>query len=115
MNPLAIVSCVLALAWLPLAARFNQGWKSRKNPVSLAICAAMLLFSYTNVLFAFALAGQSSWNFFAIATHVFDFVVVVNFYICFRWSDKKFHSERAGERDSGSIPVPNSTSTPRGS
>jgi uncharacterized membrane protein len=110
---LIITSSVLALAWLPLAVRFNRGWKTRKNPVSLAICAAMLLFAYTNVLFAFAISGETSWRFFAIATHVFDAIVVVNFYAAFRWSDKKFENQRRDYHYS--VPPTNSTSTPRGS
>lgn len=109
MSGLVVVSCVLALAWLPIAVRFNRAWKDRKNPVSLAICAAVLLFAYTNILFAFALSSRSSWDFFAVATHVFDAIVVINFYVCFRWSDKKFH----GTRDSDSIPTPDTSSTPR--
>ncbi len=109
---LIAVSCVLALAWLPLAVRFNRGWRYRRNPVSLAICAAMLLFTYTNVLFAFTLADQTTWRFFAVATHVFDVVVVVNFYIAFRWSDRKFVDAR---RATYSVPPTNSASTPRGS
>ena len=61
------------------------------------------------MLFAFALAGQASWEFSAIATHVFDLVVVVNFYVAFRWSDKRF----ANARREYSIPPTNSASTPR--
>lgn len=108
---LIATSCLLAVAWIPLAVRFNRGWRSRKNPVSLAICAATLLFTYTNVLFAFALAHETTWNFFAVATHVIDFVVVVNFYVAFRWSDKRF----AEARREYSIPPTNTTSTPRSS
>lgn len=106
---LVIASCALALAWLPLAVRFRRGWHTRKNPVSLAICASAVLYAYTNVLFAFAVAGETSWTFFAIATHVFGVVVVVNFYAAFRWSDSKFVDARRGY----SIPPTNSASTPR--
>lgn len=106
------VSCVLALAWLPLALRFKRGWTNRRNPVSLAICAAALLFAYTNVLFAFTLASQTSWSFFAIATHVFDTAVVVNFYAAFRWSDRRFVDAR---QNTYSVPPTNSASTPRSS
>jgi uncharacterized membrane protein len=105
-------SCALALAWLPLALRFNRGWKNRRNPVSLAICMAALLFAYTNILFALAIAEEASWTFFAKATHVFDLVVVVNFYVAFRWSDRRFVDAR---QKGYSIPPTNSTGTPRGS
>lgn len=109
MTAIVVLSCVLALAWLPLAVRFYRGWKSRKNPVSLAIFAALLLFVYTDILFALALTRQTTWHFFAFATHAFDAVVVLNFYVSFYWSDKKFE----GARRNDSIPIPNSTSTPR--
>lgn len=110
MTFIAILSCAIALAWVPLAVRFQRGWKSRRNPVSLAICAGCLLFAYTNVLFALALLDAATWRFFAIATHVFNVIVVVNFYVSFAWSDRRFQDERTRP---GSIPVPNTTSTPR--
>lgn len=109
MNAIVVLSCVLGLAWLPLALRFYRGWMHRKNPVSLAIFAACLLFTYTNVLFALALTGQTTWQFFAIASHAFNAVVVLNLYVSFYWSDKKFK----GARRNDSIPIPNATSTPR--
>lgn len=106
MTAIVVLSCVLGLAWLPLAFRFYRGWKHRKNPVSLAIFAACLLFTYTNFLFALALTDQTTWRFFAIASHVFDGIVVLNFYVSFYWSDKKFESARQCDN----IPAPN---TPR--
>lgn len=105
---LIIASVFLAAAWLPLAWRFNLGWRARKNPVSLAICASALLFSYTNILFILALTGETTWRFFALTTHVFDVVVVVNFYVAFYWSDQKFVEAR---RRVYSIPPPNVTDT----
>jgi len=68
-----------------------------------------LLFAYTNVLFAFALVGETSWRFFAIATHAFDVVVVTNFYVAFRWSTKRF----ADQRQNYTIPPMNETITPK--
>ena len=108
---LLLLSGAVALAWVPLALRFSRGWKTRKNPVSLAICAAILQFTYANILYALALQGQTTWRFFAIATHTFELIVVVNFYIAFRWSDKKFIDAR---RDY-SVPPTNTSSTPRSS
>ncbi len=106
---LIITSGVLTLAWLPLAVRFNRGWKTRRNPVSLAICAAILLFAYMNIMFALAVSDVTTWRFFSIATHAFEAVVVINFYVAFRWSDKKFENQRREY----TIPPMNSTSTPR--
>lgn len=108
---LAIVSLAFAVGWVPLALRFSRGWKTRKNPVSLAICLATLLFAYTNVLFALVLMGQTTWLYFAVATHTFDLIVLVNFYISFHWSDKRF----ANQRREYSVPPTNTTNTPRAS
>ena len=114
---LTLLSGALALAWIPLALRFSRGWKTRKNPVSLAICAATLQFTYTNVLFALALSHETTWRFFAIATHSFELIVVVNFYVAFRWSDKKFVDARRenAEQSHYSVPPTNTTNTPRSS
>ncbi len=109
---LIVISGVLAIAWLPLAWKFNLGWRNRRNPVSLAICAAALLFAYTNILFALTLSEQTTWHFFAIATHIFDVIVVVNFYVAFRWSDRKFVDAR---RSTYTVPPMNNSGTPRGS
>jgi hypothetical protein len=88
MTDIAVLSCVLGLAWLPIALRFYRRWKSRKNPISLAVFAGCLLFAYTNVLFALTLMNRTTWQFFTIALHGFNGVVVLNFYISFYWSDK---------------------------
>lgn len=109
MTVIVVLSCVLGLAWLPLAVRFYRGWRHRKNPVSLAIFAGCLLFAYTNALFALALTHRTTWQFFTIASHAFDGAVLLNFYVSFYWSDKKFE----GARHNDSIPIPNTTSTPR--
>jgi hypothetical protein len=112
---LVITAGVLTLAWLPLALRFNHGWKTRRNPVSLAICAAILLFVYTDVMYALAISDVTTWRFFAIATHIFEAVVVVNFYAAFYWSDRRFADARSQHvaKTEYTIPPPNSTSTPR--
>lgn len=106
---LPVLSIVLAVAWIPLAFRFKRGWKNRRNPVSLAICAAVLLFSYRNALTSLALIDETTWSFVTIATHVFEVIVVINFYFAFRWSDAKF----AEARREYTVPPMNTTSTPR--
>jgi len=106
---LVIGAVVLAVAWLPLAYKFNSGWKRRKNPVSLAICVTLILLTYSDVIFAFAILGETTWKFFAIATGVFQLVTVANFYLSFYWSEKRFPSERRTD----SVQPPNTTSTPR--
>jgi hypothetical protein len=110
----AVALLVLAMAWLPLAWRFLRGWRNRKNPVSLAICAAIGLSVYVNVMLALALTERTSWEFFTIATRAFDLIVVANFYIAFHWSKKRFPEARTAPHEY-SIPPTNTTTTPRSS
>jgi hypothetical protein len=109
---LTALSIALAIAWLPLAWRFLRGWRNRKNPVSLAICASLCLFAYTNVMFVLIALDGATWEFFNIATHVFNIIVVVNFYVAFKWSEKKFPDARSHPSEY-TVPPMNTTSTPR--
>jgi hypothetical protein len=111
---LAAALLTLAVAWLPLAWRFLRGWRNRKNPVSLAICAAIGLSVYVNIMLVLALAGRTSWEFFVVATRVFDLIVVANFYVAFHWSKKRFPEARQRPHEY-SIPPTNTTTTPRSS
>lgn len=106
---LALFTSAFALAWVPLALRFRRGWLNRRNPVSLAICAATLLFSYANALQCLELLGQTTPAFTAIATHVFEVIVLMNFYFAFWWSDAKFIDARREY----TVPPMNTSSTPR--
>lgn len=100
----AVIAVLLAMGWVPLAVRFRQGWHSRKNPVSLALCVAMLVGMYTELMFGLALLGQASWQFFAISTQAAHIVAVGNLYVSFHWSDRRFPDAR---RHGYSIPPQN--------
>lgn len=109
---LVAASVILAAAWLPLAARFLRGWQNRKNPVSLAICGALCLFAYANVMFAIVMLDGATLRFLAIASHAFELVVIVNFYVAFKWSAKRFPDARSHSPEY-SVPPMNTTNTPR--
>lgn len=94
MDLIVIPLAILAVTWIPLARKFKDGWIKRRNPVSLAICIAMLLFGYFNALIVLLVAGQLSLTFLVIAMTVFQMVAVVNFYMSFWWSEKKFVNTR---------------------
>jgi len=110
---LVVASIVLAIAWLPLAVRFLRGWRNRKNPVSLAICAALCLFAYSNIMFALVLIDGASLRFLAVATHTFELVVLANFYVAFKWSAKKFPDARTSKPPEYTVPPMNTSNTSR--
>lgn len=96
---LVVWAVALAFAWVPLALKFQRSWRARKNPVSLAICLTMLLFTYANLMFVLAVTGQTSWRFYSVATRSFEVAAIVNFFIAFRWSDTRFAGTRQTDQD----------------
>lgn len=91
-----IASLALAVAWAPLFKRFLRGWRNRKNPVSLAICALISLIMYTNVMTALLALDPGNWQTVRVLDLLFGGFVVVNFYASFRWSNQRFPNARRG-------------------
>lgn len=99
-----IVPIALAFAWVPLLVRFQRGWRNRKNPVSLAICATISALIYNNITTALTEMGQGAWETVRMLTVAVNAFVVVNFYLSFHWSSQRFPDARRG---SYSIPPMN--------
>lgn len=99
-----IIPAVLAFAWVPLLVRFLRGWRNRKNPVSLAICATISALIYGNITTALTAMGQGTWETVRMLTVAVNVFVVVNFYLSFHWSQQRFPDARRG---SYSIPPMN--------
>jgi hypothetical protein len=99
-----VVPAVLALAWIPLLVRFLRGWRNRRNPVSLAICATISALVYGNITTALTAMGQGAWETVRMLTVAVNVFVVVNFYLSFHWSGHRFPDAR---RSSYSIPPMN--------
>lgn len=99
-----IASFALSVAWVPLLVRFLRGWRSRRNPVSLAICATISALIYGNVTTALTAMGQGAWETVRTLTIAVNVFVVLNFYLSFYWSRQRFPDAR---RSSYSIPPMN--------
>lgn len=96
-----------ALAWLPLLARFRRSWQQRENPVSLAICASLLLNVYCIIMGLLLLWHQTSAPIGIYAVSSFTTLVLINFYAAFHWSSRKFKDQRKPH----TIPPTNAPST----
>ena len=105
----AIISLVLAVAWIPLIGRFLRGWRNRKNPVSMAICAMISFLIYVNVITALTLMGLGTWETTQSLSILFNAFVIINFYMSFHWSNQRFPDARKG---SYSVP-PTNVSKPK--
>lgn len=83
---LAVLSCLTAAAWAPLALRFKRTWSAHHNPVSIATAGVLMFLSYEEIMFVLAETEETSWKFFAIATHLMAVAVMINMYLAFRWA-----------------------------
>lgn len=92
---LIALSVALALAWVPILLKFVRSWRARRNPVSLAICGIIVMSVYANAiaLAVYAFDGNPSWA--ALATHIFNGLVCLNFYLSFMWARKRFPDARS--------------------
>ena len=91
---LLLASLAVAVAWVPILARFFYSWQDRHNPISLALCGIILLVIYANinVLSIYLFKSNVRWTAYAILT--FSAAACLNFYLCTYWADKKFKDSR---------------------
>lgn len=80
-----------ALAWLPILIRFTRAWRTRNNPVSLAICALIAFALYMPLYIAVTFPPR--WPTATVLT--LGWLSCGMFYVAFRYADRKFPSDRS--------------------
>lgn len=85
----------VACAWIPVFLRFLRSWRTRGNPISLAICALVMLALYVPV-FA-VLEISASWP---LATVIaIDGITCATFYVTVHVASRKFPDVRGTRSD----------------
>mgnify|MGYP003385400708 CR=1 FL=1 len=92
---LTIVAVAAALAWLPILWKFLTTWKSRKNPISLAIAASVTVFIYGDAAIILLWKAGLAWTLWA--TVVLNALACFHFYLAFFWARKRFPDARPGK------------------
>lgn len=89
-----VLTALAVLGWAPILIRFYRNWTHRHNPISLSICAAVLLLMWLAVAGIWEFSGD-------IRSEVVTFVstsvsVVVSIYanFAFRIAENKFDEKR---------------------
>lgn len=85
---------VVALGWIPILLKFFRAWRTRSNPVSLAICGLIVFGVYSNVVTIAVSMTQGNMAVANTITWGFNVLSCVNFYFAFRWADKRFNNDR---------------------
>lgn len=96
MTILGLLALAQAVAWLPIFARFLRSWRQRKNPISLAIGALVLLAAYVGVAPYWLGEHVVSSDLVAYGLLAGSWLVLINFYVATVWANRKFKDERSG-------------------
>jgi predicted membrane channel-forming protein YqfA (hemolysin III family) len=94
-----ILAALQAAAWIPILVKFLKSWKTRSNPISLAICALVCLAIYLGVLPYWRCTADSDVLWFA-ASGV-NLLVCGYFHLSFVWAKERFKND---DRDRSSVP-----------
>lgn len=85
--------------WLPILARFYKSWTGRRNPISLAICAAILLLIWSSVAGGWLVTGSVNTCLVVVVSAGLSAAVAGYAHLAFYWSTKKFNSERTKPKE----------------
>lgn len=89
-----VISGVGVLLWLPILLKFYKAWLGRHNPVSLAICAAILLLVWSSVAGAWLVTDSLDADAVILVSTALSALVAAFAHVAFYWSDKRFSDKR---------------------
>lgn len=92
-----ITSSLSVALWLPILIQFMRSWRSRGNPISLAICAAITLIMWTSLAGIWLVTDRITGHIFVLATAGASTLVASYAHLAFIWSNRRFHSQRGSQ------------------
>lgn len=99
MAVLYVVAATVSVAlWLPIFAQFLRSWRNRRNPISLAVCASIMLIMWTSLGGIWVAINRIENNVFLLTTVMLSMVVSLYSHLAFFWSNRRFVDERAREQ-----------------
>lgn len=92
-----VLAGVCTILWVPILLRFYRSWLARGNPISLAICAAILLLMWLSVAGSWIATGGVNACTGMIVSTALSAAVALYAHLAFYWSSKNFPSSRNKE------------------
>lgn len=93
-----IIAGVAVLLWLPILLKFYKAWLGRHNPVSLAICAVILLLVWSSIAGTWLVTESLDADTVIFASTGLSALVAIFTNVAFYWSDKKFSGQRKSSK-----------------
>jgi len=89
------LAALATVAWIPVLLFFFKNFKSRNNPVSLAIGTLVALcMLYVGPVDYWLTSGTASKEWVSLTFDILSVAVCVHFYLAIRWSKRRFHDAR---------------------
>lgn len=85
------------LLWIPILLRFYRSWAGRHNPISLAICALILLLVWFAVAGAWLITENISAYTMMVVSTSLSAAVALYAHFAFYWAGKRFSKSRDEE------------------
>lgn len=82
------------LLWVPILLKFYRNWIRRGNPISLAICSAVLLLMWIAIAGMWDISGQIRREVISYVSTACSALVAVYANLTFYWARKKFDDNR---------------------
>ena len=92
-----VLAGTAVVLWTPILLRFYRNWIKRGNPISLSICAAVLLLMWIAVAGAWQVTGGVQKELVAYVTTGCSLAVAGYANFTFYWARKKFDESREKE------------------
>lgn len=81
---------VAVVSWAPILGRFYGNWSSRRNPISLAICAAVFLLMWLAVAGGWVVSGGVAAEIVTFVSTGVSIIVAICTNLTFHLAKKKF-------------------------
>lgn len=94
-----VLSGVSVLLWVPILLRFYRNWVKRHNPISLAICATLLLLIWIAIAGIWTVMGDVRKEMVSFTTTGMSALIASYTHFTFYRAEKKF--QEAGDPRDG--------------
>lgn len=84
-----------AILWAPIVVRFYQNWIKRNNPISLAICAAIILIVWLSVTGVWAITRSVEIEVITFISTGISLLVALYANLAFYMAKKRFANQPA--------------------
>jgi hypothetical protein len=89
-----IIAAISILLWLPILGRFYRSWADRRNPVSLAICSAILLITWTSAADLWIVTDTVNPDIVVLVSTGFSAASSLYAHAAFYWAKRHFSNSR---------------------